>query len=173
MILPSSPPVDNTVCKVPRVTLPEEIERRISRSACCWLWTGTVARRWDSEGVEIRRAIVSLPDPTLLTERSRTGRGLHRTTTVARVVLEVELGRVLETREQALHRCDEPLCVRPDHLFLGTARDNTRDALAKGRLRPGGKPVGKGVRTATTGSPFVHTIGCLIHNPSGDGSSVT
>lgn len=32
-----------------------------------------------------------------------------------------------------LHRCDVPLCVRPDHLFLGTAADNIADMLAKGR----------------------------------------
>lgn len=34
-----------------------------------------------------------------------------------------------------LHRCDVPLCICPDHLFLGTAGDNIRDAVAKGRHR--------------------------------------
>jgi HNH endonuclease/Helix-turn-helix domain of resolvase len=32
-----------------------------------------------------------------------------------------------------LHRCDNPACVRPDHLFLGTHQDNTIDALQKER----------------------------------------
>lgn len=34
-----------------------------------------------------------------------------------------------------LHRCDNPACVRPDHLFLGTHQDNIADKIAKGRAR--------------------------------------
>lgn len=35
-----------------------------------------------------------------------------------------------------MHRCDVPRCVNPDHLTLGTQRDNIHDAIAKGRFSP-------------------------------------
>lgn len=35
----------------------------------------------------------------------------------------------------ALHHCDNPPCVRPEHLFLGTIDDNNKDRAAKGRSK--------------------------------------
>ena len=38
------------------------------------------------------------------------------------------------------HKCDNRLCVNPDHLFIGTAKDNANDMVRKGRANP---PIGE------------------------------
>jgi hypothetical protein len=45
-------------------------------------------------------------------------------------------GRIPEDK-LVCHKCDTPLCIRPEHLFIGTAKDNTQDAIRKGRMSIG------------------------------------
>lgn len=46
-----------------------------------------------------------------------------------------------------LHKCDNRICVNPEHLFLGTAKDNTQDMLSKNRMAYG---EGHGISRLTT-----------------------
>jgi hypothetical protein len=50
-----------------------------------------------------------------------------------RVSLEWSLGRPLHAGMLALHHCDNPACVRPDHLYEGTQQDNVDDRERRGR----------------------------------------
>lgn len=49
-----------------------------------------------------------------------------------RVAYTIEYGPIPEGLS-VCHRCDNPKCVRPDHLFVGTSHDNNADKIAKGR----------------------------------------
>jgi hypothetical protein len=76
----------------------------------CWVWTG--ARIGFGYG-----------------QMSLSGKSAR----VHRLMLERKLGRRLVSGECALHHCDNPSCVNPEHLFPGTLQDNARDKCAKGR----------------------------------------
>lgn len=51
-----------------------------------------------------------------------------------RLAYAAHLGPVPDNM-QVCHRCDNRRCINPDHLFLGTNRDNINDMVAKGRSR--------------------------------------
>lgn len=56
----------------------------------------------------------------------------------------------LPSELDVLHHCDNTLCVRPDHLWLGTHTDNMRDMFSKGRrINPQGEKNGLAKLTET------------------------
>lgn len=54
-----------------------------------------------------------------------------------RVALSLSLRASVPADRQVCHRCDNPPCCNPAHLFVGTAADNVHDAVAKGRIAHG------------------------------------
>ena len=77
----------------------------------CWEWQGD---RWGKGYGRITRG--------------------QRRETAHRVAYELAIGPITEGA-LVCHRCDNKLCVRPDHLFLGTQSDNMQDWTKKGKNR--------------------------------------
>lgn len=105
--------------------LPAYLSRRVEfePNSGCWLW----ARNIDEKGygrIEIKSPTPAVP------------RGIypaHRLSWIA------HRGPIPDGL-WVLHRCDTPSCVNPDHLFFGTAIDNMRDMVRKGRAKAPGAP---------------------------------
>lgn len=62
----------------------------------------------------------------------------------------------------ALHHCDNPGCVNPEHLWWGTFRENTRDMMAKGRQNLDGFKIGHEMARAMKRKPVVECAKCGI-----------
>ena len=51
---------------------------------------------------------------------------------VSRLIYE-EFTGIVPGQNQVLHKCDNPECINPNHLYLGTAKDNVRDWMERGK----------------------------------------
>ena len=96
---------------------------KVEKGPNCWLWRGAVNKS---------------------SQHSHLGYGVMEIT--GRRVLAHRLSFALEHGEERLlpnlhvcHACDNRLCVRPDHLWQGTAGENADDCTRKGRRARGGR----------------------------------
>lgn len=105
-------------------TAKERFWAKVDKSGECWIWTGA---RDSKQYGRFSMGASHHPD------------GTRRNSMVAahRFSYEEENGPIPEGPGFhgfcVLHRCDNPSCVRPAHLFLGTNKDNVHDMDAKGR----------------------------------------
>lgn len=75
---------------------------------------------------------------------NRDGYGRYNGGQAHRAALADHLGRALGPGLHACHHCDNPRCVRGDHLFEATNAENMADMVAKGRQRrPSGMASGR------------------------------
>jgi len=88
----------------------------------CWLWTGSVNNSGYGQFTMFGRIV-----------------GAHR---VSYELHNGVIGRDNKDKTlHVLHKCDNPLCVNPDHLFIGTAKDNVTDMISKGRKKFAGRGI--------------------------------
>lgn len=97
----------------PTLTFEQRFWGKVLKTDGCWLWMA--GKDQDGYG-----------------KFSVGPRSIARPKLAHRIAWELTNGEVSESIF-VLHRCDNPSCVRPDHLFLGTHQDNMDDMVAKGR----------------------------------------
>jgi hypothetical protein len=106
--------VNETLAKPIPATLEERFWLHVDKSGgpnACWLWTASLTSNGYGQ--------IRVPE-------------LNRPVVASRVSLFLQNGKW--PSGDACHKCDNPPCVNPSHLFDGTRADNMQDCSRKGRV---------------------------------------
>jgi hypothetical protein len=106
---------------MPSMPRAERFWRHVDKSGECWNWTG--APHCERPGL---MPYGTFTDYVQRSDPDRRARSAHR------VAYELAHGEIPEGM-MVLHHCDNPRCVRPDHLYAGTRRQNMDDVIARKR----------------------------------------
>lgn len=108
---------------------------RILKTSYCWIWKGTVNKRWGygyfRDGEKLQRA--------------------HR---VSWFITHGELPR----DTHVLHKCDNRLCVNPEHLYLGTQKDNMGDRKRRGKYHDQKGEMNYGAKLSTLTTKLIRRL---------------
>lgn len=97
-----------------RLPLEDRFWKKVNKTDSCWLWSGGK--------IETGYGVIGAG--------GKGGKQLF----AHRYSYELHKGKIPENMV-VMHTCDNPSCVNPEHLLVGTYKDNTQDALKKGRLK--------------------------------------
>lgn len=95
------------------LSAPERFGKQVKFTEGCWEWVGPA----DKDGYGVFRGVF---EDVPYQRAHRYSWALHNKQQIPKGML-------------ICHQCDNPKCVNPDHLFIGTGGDNMRDKVAKGR----------------------------------------
>jgi hypothetical protein len=85
---------------------------KVNKTNKCWLWTAGLRGKTGYGAFKLNRKVIDA----------------HR------LSYEIHIGKIPE-KMYVCHTCDNRKCVNPNHLFLGSPKDNWQDGFDKGKIK--------------------------------------